>query len=172
MPFTAEARPIDESQEWRQVSAFGMSRDELIALRDSHALRCPDPLCRATLYVRLPVAARFHFYHKPSEGSGECLLRGGESPLHIEAKSAVVEWVERQDRYHGCQVSLEHIFDNGEARRVADVLVQMPDGETHVIECQVSNQTVEEFQTRTRDYYRLGADYVLWFIDEEKARGE
>lgn len=174
MPFTAESRPSTEAggDTWERVCATDLSHAEMIDMRATHELRCPDPQCHATLHVRLPAAARQHFAHNPREGSADCLLRGGETPAHLEAKATVAAWAKAHERYRGGAVDLEQILDNGLIRRVADVLVRFPDGEMQVIECQVSYQTIAEFRERTEDYYALGADYVLWFVDESRLRGD
>lgn len=170
MPFVAECTPNDQSN-WQRIMSLDLSDSELLELRRTHAFRCPDPQCHATVYLKLPIVARPHFAHKPGEESLQCLLRGGETPVHLAVKESLMNWVRNYDRYKGCEVIPEHILDNGEIRRVADVLAVLPNGELHVFEVQYSFQSIQEFEQRTRDYFDLGATNVLWFVESEKIRG-
>jgi len=173
MPFTAIATPNDGGEPQR-VNVYGAEREEIYRLRNTCTFTCPDDECQATMFLRIPGenGARPHFYHKANEAVIGCLLQGGESAEHMAAKDGIVEYLKRNPEYADATIDLEVIMGDGNGlRRKADVLVQMPDGATHVHEAQLSYQTVEGYQAREADYYTLGADFVVWWVRDSHARG-
>jgi competence CoiA-like predicted nuclease len=87
----------------------------------------------------------------------------GESMSHLIGKTTLVSELLRHPDYQDADISLE--VPVYEAGRVADVMVSYPSGQKEVHEIQLSNQSLDDFQSRTSDYNRSGCD-VIWWLGE------
>jgi hypothetical protein len=108
-------------------------------------LRCPIPEClnpRLTVVDRGP-RKRNGFSHLGGAGG-----HAGVSTEHVQAQLMLLDWVRRTRP--DCAATLEWRLQDGS--RVADLMVQFPDGRRMAIEVQYSAQPVSKWRQRHQSY--------------------
>jgi DNA-binding MarR family transcriptional regulator len=108
-------------------------------------LRCPIPECpnpRVTVVDRGP-GRRNGFSHLGGAGG-----HAGLSTEHVQAQLMLLDWLRRTRPE--CTATLEWRLEDGS--RVADLMVQFPDGRQVAIEVQYSAQPVSKWRQRHKSY--------------------
>ncbi len=150
MPFVAFDR---ERGERINILHYLRPKEELAG----RTLVCP--LCKGEMIIRHGTRVIRHFAHRTL-----CPYAGWtapETPEHLAAKETLYAWL-RQDPFWGAgEVELEVPIP--EIRRVADILVTLPDRSRVVHECQTSRITPEDFRRRSSAYLGMGIAVFWWF---------
>ncbi|RLQ86181.1 hypothetical protein D9V28_04925 [Mycetocola zhadangensis] len=126
--------PDGEAKQWRE--------------RTKTELRCPIPGCPSP---ELRTVARH-----PHKRDGFTHIGGGsgghsaESYAHLESKGRIAEWLRR--RYPHCKVTEEQSTTDRE--RIADVMIENPNGRKMAFEIQFSALTPAEWKRRHESYRR------------------
>lgn len=127
------------------------------------ALVCSD--CRMPMIVKAGAVVCHHFAHKPGD-KRPCYWRdgGGESPEHMLAKRALIEYLNNEPKPFGdCVIEIEYpVTTRGGKARYIDVYVETQDGERYAHEIQLSRQSLDEFDTRTADYRAIDIEPIWW----------
>lgn len=126
------------------------------------ALSCTD--CHAPMGIKAGQQVVPHFYHLPGD-KHPCYWRDhAESPEHMEAKRAMVAYLTSDPKPFGdCIVEVEYpITTPGGQKRYVDVYIETEDGERYAHEIQLSPQSLDVFQARTRDYRAVDIEPVWW----------
>lgn len=90
-----------------------------------------------------------------------------ESEAHLDGKRKVLNILKEWPEYAGYTFELEKTIDvsNGhKAHRRIDVAAISPSGEVTAHEIQLSYQAPDQFERRTKDYYRAGGIKTFWWV--------
>lgn len=128
---------------------------------------CGGEMFPRSSHSRQGHTVRAHFRHARAEcdhGFADYEGGTGESDFHREGKVYVAtEWLLQFGRYKTSTIDYEVIIECGERRRIADVLVTLPNGHRIAHEIQLAAITPRELEERSNDYASAGVD-VYWHI--------
>lgn len=146
---------LDVVDQMRRLSALG--------------LYCPHCYRRIGEMVpvkfRNPNERRKHFFHLDALGEGsECRNYSRESEDHMEAKMTLKEHLAR--RHPFATVEVEKLLQDGEEKRIPDVLVSFENGAKEAHEIQLSPINMDGLQPRTDDLKAMGCK-VVWYLAQK-----
>lgn len=145
-----------------------ISDDIALAKQHKDELLCPfcdHPVIPVRDYFRMGVGVQGYTRHADIDGHYETEYRyHPESPEHRTAKAYLAtnatELLGLSVAAHRYEVRMPEI------KRIADVLIELDNGDCIVVEAQLSATTPEELEERTNDYTRLGYS-VCWALGKD-----
>jgi len=151
VPFIAEDRTTGERVD---INDYSDPKSQLI----KGDLLCP--FCKSTMIINDGLIRRAYFSHK-----GACPLddyaRHPESLEHLYLKKYIADTVGKEfESYVNSVAHFEYIIE--EAKRIADIVFEFPNGWLIAHEIQLSAITTGELQQRTEDYRNAGVDVIWW----------
>ena len=134
-------------------------------------LICPD--CRMPMIVKQGAVVCPHFAHKAGDKKPCYWREHSESPEHLLAKRAIIEYLNNEPKPFGdCVIEVEYpVVTPGGKKRYIDVYVETEDGDRFACEAQLSRQSLTEFATRTADYRAIDIE-PIWFLGGETRTNE
>jgi len=126
------------------------------------AIVCAD--CHEPMGVKAGAQVVAHFFHLPGKKQ-PCYWRdNSESPAHLMAKRAMAAYLMADPKPFGdCVIEIEYpITTPGGKKRYIDVYIETGDGERYAHEIQLSPQSIDAFEARTRDYRSVDIEPVWW----------
>lgn len=98
-----------------------------------------------------------HFAHYPN--SSPCVWWEPESAEHLLMKKRIMKLLRKGNNAHFAR--LEYKIEYHTSLLYPDVYLELKNGERIAVECQVSDKSLDDFITKTKQYTNLGI-YTLW----------
>lgn len=135
---------------------------ELRTLSQQGRLVCPFPDCGKPMIAKVGYIITPHFAHKAHECTSS-YEHNGESYEHRMTKLWVGEWLTKKMTRVTKDFRIDYEVPIESMKRIADVMMWLPDGQVEVHEIQFSPISLESLEARTQDYENEGI-YVRWWL--------
>ncbi|WP_252501987.1 competence protein CoiA [Sporosarcina sp. Marseille-Q4943] len=141
-------------EEWKQ------KRSSLKYFSQKAKLICPQCKKNVRLHWAIPTRKIPHFKHQSNR---DCIYGSGESDEHNKGKVILFNYFKTTYASEIKLIDIEHFIP--ETNQIADIYIQLKDGQRWVVEYQRSNISTEEIRNR-KDLYKTNQIKDIWVVGE------